>query len=156
MTISYFWFILSKLTGFLIHFIATSYRLKRAELVESHATSENISTYSVTVRSHFLATTGMGLKRVLNWTFTATHYGTWAKVIWVGTFLELRAFFKKIVNLIWISTINLSFLFSQTNATEEKSFIPEQYMYQTLVFNTSDQLDLTLIFEIYASPLFLI
>ena len=60
---------------------------------KSHASSENISTCSVTVRSHFLATTGMGLKRVLNWTFTATHYGTWAKVIWVGTFLELQALF---------------------------------------------------------------
>ena len=52
--------------------------------------------------------------------------------------------------------IYLSFLFRQINATEEKSLISEQYMYQTLVFNTSDQLDLTLIFEIYASPLFLI
>ena len=96
--------------------------------LKSQATSENISTYCLTVRSHFLATTGMGLKRVLNWTFTATHYGTWAKVIWVGTFLELQAFLKKnIVNSIWFSAINLSFLLSQTNATEKKSLIPEQY-----------------------------
>ena len=35
-TISYFWFILSKLTQFLIHFIATSYRQKGVELVFKH------------------------------------------------------------------------------------------------------------------------